>query len=319
MDKFTRIHQLHRIFKARRYPVKLKVLAEEMDDCTEQTAKRTINTMRDYYHAPIVYLKDKGWCYQDPDNQYELPGIWFSTKELLGLASVLKIVNEMQTDFLNDELDNISNLIDELLKKHGLSSNLFKERIRIISDQHKTLNSDALEKISVSLIEQTQLELHYKSYEGEKTKRAVSPLKLVYYQENWYLDAYCHLKDALRSFKVNRIIKVNATDIKGIKVNSKETEAHFESSYGIFSGTAKQNAVLQFYGDAARDVAMQSWHPKQESQWNNKGYLLTIPYNDDRELIQNILKHGSGVEVVEPAALKTKLTNIAKSIVGLYS
>ena len=290
-----------------------------MGECTEQTARRTIDTMRDYYHAPIVYRQNKGWCYDDPDNQYELPGIWFSTQELLGLASLLKIVDDMQSELLNDELSNISSLIDELLKKHGLPIDLFKQRIRILSNQHQVLSTHTLEQVSASLIEQTRLVIHYQAYSGSKTKREVSPLKLIYYQENWYLDAYCHVRQALRSFKVGRIINAQATQTSIVDINKNEAETHYQSSYGIFSGTAKRTAVLQFYGDTARDVATQVWHPEQLGEWNGAGYLLSIPYNDDRELVQNILKYANNVEVMRPAELKKKIINIATKVVGLYA
>jgi hypothetical protein len=42
----------------------------------------------------------------------------------------------------------------------------------------------------------------------------------------------------------------------------------------------------------------ESWHPKQQGHWlDNGSYQLSIPFNDGRELIMDILKHGAEVAV----------------------
>lgn len=317
MDKFSRIHQLHRVFKARRYPVRIAVLASEME-CDEKTVKRAINSMRDNYYAPITYITGKGWQYDKTGDSYELPGLWFSTKELLGLASLLQIVDDMQSELLNEELVNISKLVDALLVKQNLPSDLFKNKITILSKQRHSLDNNTLDQISRGLIGNTRIILSYHSYDDSKTQREISPIKLVHYQENWYLDAYCHLRNKLRSFKVSRILNAHSTDTTSKTIAKKERQEHYQSAYGIFSGQAKHIAVLQFYSDAAREAAMQQWHPKQHSEWNDIGYKITIPYNDDRELIQEILKYANNVEVISPEPLKTKIIDIASGVLSMY-
>ncbi|MFA5922953.1 MAG: hypothetical protein WC856_16970 [Methylococcaceae bacterium] len=45
-------------------------------------------------------------------------------------------------------------------------------------------------------------------------------------------------------------------------------------------------------------MADESWRPKQQGKWlDNGNYLLSIPFNDSREFIMDILKHGAEVEV----------------------
>jgi len=50
-------------------------------------------------------------------------------------------------------------------------------------------------------------------------------------------------------------------------------------------------------------VADEPWHPDQVGHFLDDGcYQLTLPYSDPRELIMDILKHGSEIEVVSPPA-----------------
>lgn len=124
------------------------------------------------------------------------------------------------------------------------------------------------------------------------------------YRDNWYLDVWCHLRQQLRSFSVDRIVSVAQLEQNADIIPADRLQQHFAASYGIFSGSAEHLAVLNFSVDRARWVADEHWHPKQQSQWLNDGrYQLSIPFNDHRELLMDILKHGAEVEVVAPAFL----------------
>ncbi|MCP6756595.1 WYL domain-containing protein, partial [Klebsiella pneumoniae] len=67
-------------------------------------------------------------------------------------------------------------------------------------------------------------------------------------------------------------------------------------------------AVLRFTKERARWVADEKWHPQAESRWLEDGsYELRIPYREPRELVMDVLRHGSGVRVIEPFELAQKV------------
>jgi proteasome accessory factor C len=81
-------------------------------------------------------------------------------------------------------------------------------------------------------------------------------------------------------------------------IDAQLLEEFLISSCGIFRGIAQNIAVLEFSKSKVKWVADESWHPKQQAQWlDNGNYQLSIPFNDNRELIMDILKHGVKVEV----------------------
>lgn len=57
----------------------------------------------------------------------------------------------------------------------------------------------------------------------------------------------------------------------------------------------------------AREIARQQWHPEQQGDWDDQEYLLTIPYSDDRELVQDLLRHTPHVYVESPVKLRKTL------------
>ncbi len=63
-------------------------------------------------------------------------------------------------------------------------------------------------------------------------------------------------------------------------------------------------AKLRFAPSRARWVAQERWHPDQRGRAEADGsYVLEVPYTDSRELMMDILKYGSEVEVLGPASL----------------
>jgi len=66
--------------------------------------------------------------------------------------------------------------------------------------------------------------------------------------------------------------------------------------------------VLHFSAEGAKWVADEKWHPQQESAWLPDGrYELRIPYRAPRELVMDIMRHGSNVEVVSPPELREQV------------
>jgi len=106
------------------------------------------------------------------------------------------------------------------------------------------------------------------------------------------------------------ILETKANDI-----SANELDEELTSGYGIFSGKDVQWAVLKFTPERAKWVASEKWHPAQKSRFLEDGsYELKVPYSDNRELLMDIMKHGSHVKLLSPPELifefKTEIDNI---------
>jgi predicted DNA-binding transcriptional regulator YafY len=127
----------------------------------------------------------------------------------------------------------------------------------------------------------------------------------VHYRDNWYVDAYCHLREDLRSFAVDALRAAELREARAKEVPAAELDAHLGSGYGIFAGSRVEWARLRFTPEAARWVAAQRWHPNQRARFDPDGsYLLEVPYAHERELVMEILKFGADVEVLAPEGLR---------------
>lgn len=217
MKKIDRIQQLHRILKSKRYGIS-KLALSEMLECSSSTITRLIDEMRDFFNAPIEYDQNKHSYYYAQDNQFELPGWWLTASELRGMASILTILKEMQTGLLGTELNDISQSIKKFLQAYKIDAKDIEERIRIIPHATRDLNHKTFDKVILALTEQKQIQIQYQSSTEQKTERILSPQTLVYYRDNWYLDSWCHKQQALRTFLLSRIIKIEIQAENSIRV-----------------------------------------------------------------------------------------------------
>ena len=323
MDKFDRFQQLHRLLSSRKCPVAIGVIAAKLE-CSPATAKRLINNLRDYWQAPIEYSPErKGWYYQQNPNapKYELPGLWLTAEELQALSALLAILDSFSDNLVADEFSLVSKSIAKLLKTRGIEAQHFAQKFKCLPMAKRHMQSSVFSQVSDALLKNTQLEVRYRDYHNRVTTRSISPQTLIYYRENWHLDAWCHLRNGLRTFVLARIDHLNNSKDKAKKISQSELAKHYTQAYGIFAGIAKHTAELLFYGETARDVAQQQWHPQQAGEWLSKGreYQLTIPYNNPNELMMDILKYGNNVEVIAPSKLRNAVKDKLRGALSLYS
>jgi predicted DNA-binding transcriptional regulator YafY len=301
-----KIYQLHGLLRGRRTVTSLALIMEHLE-CSRATAGRVIRKMRDSLQAPIDYDREyKGYRYGN--DRYELPGLWFSAEEILALLSMQKLLAEVGAGLLDAQLNPLRQRIEKLLESKHLGGGE-THRIRLLPIAARIPDSALFQTVAGALLQRRQLEITYHARgDNAEVVRIVSPQRLAHYRDNWYLDAWCHSRQALRSFAVDRIRHVKMLDPPADNVPEPELDAHFADGYGIFSGAAKHTAILRFTPERARWVAEERWHPQQQGQWLETGeYQLAIPYADPRELIMDILRHVPEVEVVAPEELRQEV------------
>ncbi|MEX1032785.1 MAG: YafY family protein [Cellvibrionaceae bacterium] len=310
MDKFDRFQTVHRIFTSHRRPVPMARFVERLE-CSPKPVKRTFEQMRDRLYAPIEYCQEaNGWHYvHQPGELFELPGLWLTAEELQSLVLLLHVLEGFGNGLLNEELTVMERQIHRLLEARDISPHEFSRRIKVLPLANKTIANKTFADVGEAILTRKQLAIRYKDYQQRQSKRTISPQTLIYYRENWYLDAWCHLRKGLRTFSLSRIIALQKLDTKATTVTEEELSEHFSSSFGLFAGKAKHMAKLRFLPAIAREIAAQRWHPDQEGTWEGEDYRLSIPYSDDRELVGDILRHMPNVVVEGPADLRKNVVN----------
>jgi predicted DNA-binding transcriptional regulator YafY len=320
VERFDRIFRLHRILRSHRHPVPRRKLEEALE-CSRATVKRIIEDMRDNLNAPIVYDRVRnGYCYDAAQGEiFDLPGVWLGADELHALAAAQQLLGRLEPGLLARELAPIRERISQLLAAQHASSDEIPRRVRILGQAARPAGP-WFREIAGALGQRRRLALrHLCRTRGEVAEREVSPQRLVHYRDAWYLDAWCHLKNELRTFALDAVEHAQALDAKARDIPEQTLDAHYGAAYGIFAGPATHTAVLRFTPQSARWVAAQEWHPEQEARELPDGGLeLRIPYGNPTELVMDILRHGPDVEVVEPRPLRDAVADRLRQALARY-
>jgi predicted DNA-binding transcriptional regulator YafY len=307
LDKFDRIYALHKLLSGARRPVP-RTQIEEALRCKRSTVGRIIDHMRYSMCAPIAYdYRYNGWYYDKKtgEHPYELPGLWFNAGELQALAILSHLIRSLQPGLLEEQLRPFQKRIDEILAYKRFGNGELERRIRLLGIGLRR-GGDTFQKVAEGVLQRKRLAFDYHSRsKDEIVARVVSPQRLVRYRDNWYLDAWCHLRNELRNFSLDRLRGPQVLKQPAKSIDDKTLDGHFAAAYGIFAGRAEHTAILHFSPYRARWVAEETWHPQQEGRFlENGGYELRIPYGHLQELVMDILKYGPDVEVIGPEPLR---------------
>ncbi len=331
MDRLQRIYKLHQVIAAHRLPVPHSVLQKKLE-CSRATVNRIIEEMRLYFNAPLEYDRSRnGYHYAlDKGESFELPGLWFSETELYALLTTQQLLAQVQPGLLDAQLKPVRDRIEKILAANHLGCEQISQRVHILRMTGRNVALECFQTAAGALLKRNSLHITYHGRgNDEYSQREISPQRLIHYREktayavfrrrrkadirpshNWYLDAWCHTRNALRSFAVERISAAKALPQRCLDIPEEQLDAHYASSYGIFAGEPEHIALLRFNPERARWVADEHWHPQQQSRMLEDGsYELRIPYSDPRELVMDIMKYGPDVEVLGPDELRQEVKN----------
>ena len=319
MERLERFYKIDQLLRAQRVVPRETFLATL--EVSLATFKRDLEYLRDRFGAPIEYDRDRqGYCYA-AGSEFVLPGLWLSAPEIHALLTMQHLLRNLQPGILAEHLEPLLARIQALLGTGDVTLTEVERRIRILGMAQRPVDSQHFEIIASAVLSRQRLAIdYYTRARDELSTRAISPQRLVHYRDNWYLDAWCHLREGLRCFAVESIRRVTPLNTPAIDVDEALLDTELGSGYGIFTGAKVQHATLRFTPEAARWVASEQWHPQQRGEFDAEGYYrLSFPYSHDRELLMDILRHGEHVEVLAPDTLREKVRAAAYNIVARYA
>jgi predicted DNA-binding transcriptional regulator YafY len=307
MDRTERLYRIDRLLQERTV-VPVSDFLEELE-VSLATFKRDLEYLRDRLNAPIVWDRDSGgyrFEKQGAGNKYELPGLWFNASEIHALLTMRQLLTSLGPGLLSSHVEPLLARLRMLLDSEDVPIEAFEKRIRIQRLSARRYESEHFLPVVTAVLQRKRLLIdHYNKSRNETVRREVSPQRLNHYQENWYLDAWCHLRNEIRRFALDSLRGVWLGKEAAKEIPDAELRAALDAGYGIFSGRQLEWAELAFSNERARWVSQEVWHPDQKGRFAGDGtYHLQIPYTDPRELSMNILRHVPEVKVLSPLSLK---------------
>ena len=114
-------------------------------------------------------------------------------------------------------------------------------RVKLLNVAARPVPDKHFEVVAAALLGRQRLQIRYYSRaRNDFSEREVSPQLLLHHRGNWYLGAWCHQQEAMRSFSMDAIDQAALLAKTSKSVAKKELDGFVGQGYGIFAGSKVQ-------------------------------------------------------------------------------
>ena len=178
---------------------------------------------------------------------------------------------------------------------------------------------DLVATLSDATAKRNQVEILYGALStGEELRRRVDPYQVWAMNGSFYLIGRCHMRDAVRTFAMDRIKELTVLNEIFAFPEDFSLEDYLQTAFRVMTGPPEVVRVW-FRESAAQVIKERIWHPSQEIREQEDGSLvvtLKVPIN--YEVISWILGFGSASQVLEPVSLRSRIQGELESSLNQY-
>ncbi|GAA3605963.1 YafY family protein [Flavivirga amylovorans] len=187
------------------------VTAKDIADRFEISLRTVYRDIKTLQEAGVPIGSENGIGYFIVDG-YSLPPIMITEEEANALIVSEKLISNQGDVSLIKDFNSILIKIKSVLRNFE-KENVAKLENRITPSYKKDVfESNWLSLIQKSITNTKVLEIVYHSiYKDEQTLRRIEPLGVYYTDKAWILIAHCKLRNEIREFRLDRILKINPT------------------------------------------------------------------------------------------------------------
>ncbi|MBI1736156.1 MAG: WYL domain-containing transcriptional regulator [Candidatus Rokubacteria bacterium] len=293
--------------------------------CTVRTVWRDLAVLQEA-HFPIYNEKApdgrRGLWRVDEDFKRRLP-LKLTLSELAALVMSRELVAPLGASVLGPSVASAFDHVAAVLPRDALAL-LARMRdvvgVRLVGAKLQAPATEHVPEIQRALVERRRLHLVYHAFaRDEETRREVDPYHLTYYEGGLYLIAYCHLREAVRIFAVERIRGLRTLARRFEPPRDFDPREYLDKAWGILQGDLVKVRVL-FAAPLARHLQEKLWHPSQKFRELPDGRVeLSLRVADTLEVRRWILGFGTQAEVVEPESLRDALRQEAEGVARLLA
>jgi predicted DNA-binding transcriptional regulator YafY len=323
MSQLDRLSRIQAMLRARGLVTRAALLSEL--EISWPTLKRDFVFLRDRLNMPVIFDREGGGYrlgVAENGPQYGLPGLWFNAQEIIALLTMHRLLQELDTGgLLGPHVAPLMDRLRGLLGASQASADEVIRRVKLIQAHNRPVAPRWFEVIGGALVQRQRVEIDYFTRSrNERSRREISPQRLVHYRNAWYIEAWCHQSGAVRVFAMDAIESARLLAVRARQVADAALDQAIGEGYGIYRGKASAWARLRFSPDAARWVRAEVWHPRQQStDLPDGGLELRVPYAATPELELDILRHGEQVEVLGPPALRERIAQRLTQAAQVYA
>ena len=294
----------NRLFRILYYILeKEKVTANELADKFEvsvRTIYRDIDSISSV-GVPIFTTQGKGGGIKI-DNEFILNKSLYDTNEKEQIIAALQGLEKTNEAYKSE-------LITKLSALFKIKNSNWIE-IDFTSWGSNNTYQDLFNALKTTIINKNIISFSYNSSKAEKINRKVKPIRLLFKEQDWYLYAFCLLRNDFRYFKLSRM--------KDLEVLAINYEDNFENV--VLKKELKYENIVNIKLKFDKSVAFRVYDEFNEAiEEDEKGNLyVEIKIPNNYKLYNYIFSFGSNVEILEPKEIRNQFKNMINEIAKKY-
>lgn len=314
-----RMLHIHRALQAGNFPNASKLAAEL--EVAKKTVHRDIDFMRDRMKLPVQFDQEKNGFFYNGDVG-AFPTLQITEGELFALVVAEKALQQYRgTNFEKPLLSALKKL--ERLLPDTISLNLpdFEQTISFHTRAEPILEMKIFSALAKATAQRQRLKLMYrKPGFKESEQRLVDPYHLGNINGEWFLFAFDHARQDLRTFVPARVEKIELTGITFPRPENFSLEARLRDSFGVHSGKGTHDVLIRFSPRVAVYIREKKWPGAQQLvELDDGGVELTLKLSSLVEVERWVLEWGGDAKVIKPPQLDERVKAAARKILGITS
>jgi len=156
----------------------------------------------------------------------------------------------------------------------------------------------------------TRCRFRYLKPDGSEPEvREVDPYSVVYGSGRWYVIGYCHLREAVRAFRVDRLLEARVVDAVYTVPENFDPADHV-SAGRVFRSESDEEVIVHYSTRVAPWIREQG--PFEEM--DGGGVSVRFSTADPGWVVRHVLQYGPEAEVVEPLAVREMVMAAATTV-----
>ena len=164
-----------------------------------------------------------------------------------------------------------------------------------------------LTEVMEAMTENLEVVMEYHKYTSEESETlTIWPYAVKEFAKRWYIIAYCKEREDLRVYGLDRVKNMKVTGKKFRMKNGFDVDELFATSFGIYlPGGKGQTITFRCSEREAKFLRDLPIHRSQEEvRKDGDNVIFSIFVCPDKNLIMEICKHGSRIEILSPAEVR---------------
>ena len=318
IDRLQRVLKLITILQSGRY-----YSADELAQLLSVTTRTIFRDFSMLHRAGIPYYHDDQLGGYKMDPSFFLPPVNLQLPEALALLMLAQHGASPHGLPLQQQAHQAALKIESALPPHiqqHCRPILQRTSVRLPARARHLHLDQTFALLQNAVAKRRKVKITYVSFhEKKQIKTTLSPYHLHFAQRAWYLIGHSSLHKQDRIFKLGRMKNVEMLPSIYLRDKPFSIEQFLGNAWSLIPEGKDYNVELLFSPTVAGNVAEVLWHPTQKITWHDDGSITFCATVDGlTEIAWWIAGYADQVEVIKPALLRRKITQMAQKTAAIY-